>query len=67
MLKQYAKYHYGIKKCIEGDGCYAHDGWVLDENYRPLKYIYRASANYICDQLNKAHSGRVKFYVARFD
>lgn len=66
MLKQYAKYHYGIKKHIKGDG-YAYDGWVLDKYYKPLKYIYRASANYMCDQLNKAHSGRVKFYVARYD
>ena len=66
MLKQYAKYHYGIKKHTKGDGC-DYDCWVLDANYRPLKYIYLASANYMCDQLNKAHSGRVKFYVVRYE
>lgn len=66
MLKQYAKYHYGIKKHIKGDG-YNNDCRVLDANYKPLKYIYKASANYMCEQLNKAHSGRVKFYVVRYD
>lgn len=66
MLKQNAKYHYGIKKHTKGDG-YMYDCWVLDANHIPLKYIYRASANYMCDQLNKAHSGRVKFYVARYE
>ena len=29
MLKQYTKYHYGIKKHIKGDG-YDYDCWVLD-------------------------------------
>lgn len=38
MLKQYAKYHYGIKKHTNGTG-YDNDCWVLDSNYRPLKYI----------------------------
>ena len=66
MLKQYAKYHYGIKKHIKDDA-YDHDCWMLDTNYRPLKYIYRSSADYICNQLNQAHSGRLKFYVARYD
>lgn len=66
MLKQYAKYHYGIKKHTKGDA-YEYDCLVLDVNYLPLKYIYRASADYMCDQLNKAHSGRVKFYVVRYD
>lgn len=66
MLKQYAKYHYGIKKHTKGDG-YMDDCWVLDANYRPLKYIYKASADYMCEQLNKAHSGRVEFYVERYD
>lgn len=66
MLKQYAKYHYGIKKHIKGTG-YDNDCWVLDSNYRPLKYIYRASANYMCEQLNKVYSGGLKFYVVRYD
>ena len=66
MLKQYAKYHYRIKKHTKGDG-YANDCWVLDANYKPLKYIYKASADYMCWQLNKAHSGRIKFYVVRYD
>ena len=66
MLKQNAKYHYGIKKHTKGDA-YEYDCWVLDADYRPLKYIYRASADYMCNQLNKAHSGRVKFYVVRYD
>lgn len=66
MLKQYAKYHYGIKKHIPGDG-YDHDCWVLGDNYLPLKYIYRASANFMCEELNKAHRDRLKFYVARCD
>lgn len=66
MYKKDARYHYGIKKHIKGDG-YDRDCWVLNESYRPLKYIYRASADYMCSELNKAHSGRVKFYVARYD
>ena len=66
MYKKDALYHYGIKKHIKGDG-YDHDCWVLSESYRPLKYIYRASADYMCGELNRAHSGRVKFYVARYD
>ena len=66
MLKKDARYHYGIKKHIKGDG-YDHDCWVLDEKYFPLKYIYRASADYMCSELNRVHSGRVKFYVARYD
>ena len=64
MLKQYAKYHYGIKKHTKGD-IYVNDCWVLGPNYKPLKYIYKSSANYMCEQLNQTHSGRVKFYVAR--
>lgn len=66
MLKQYAKYHYGIKKHIKGDS-YENDCLVLDSNYKPLKYIYKSSANYMCEQLNQAHSGRMKFYVVRYD
>lgn len=66
MLKKDAHYHYGIKRHTKGDG-YDYDCWVLDDKYRPLKYIYRASANFMCEELNKAHRGRVKFYVARCD
>lgn len=66
MLKQYAKYHYGIKKHIKGDS-YEYDCWVLDANYKPLKYIYKASANYKCDQLNKHIPDGIKFYVVRYD
>lgn len=66
MLKKDARYHYGIKKHIKGRG-YDTDCWVLDEKYMPVKYIYRASANFMCEELNKAHSGRLKFYVARYD
>lgn len=66
MLKKDAHYHYGIKKHTKGDG-YDSDCWVLGADYLPLKYIYRASADFICSELTKAHSGRVKFYVARCD
>lgn len=66
MLKKDARYHYGIKKHIKGTG-YDNDCWVLNEKYLPLLYIYKASANYMCDQLNQAHSGRMKFYVVRYD
>ena len=50
----------------KGDG-YDYDCWVLDDKYMPLRYIYRASANFMCSELNKAHRGRVKFYVVRCD
>lgn len=66
MLKKNARYHYGIKKHIKGDA-YNNDCYVLDENYKILKYVYRASANFMCEQLNEAHSGRCKFYVVRYD
>ena len=66
MLKKDARYHYGIKRHTKGDG-YDYDSWVLDEKYKPLKYIYRASADFMCSELNKAHRGRVKFYVVRCD
>lgn len=66
MYKKDARYHYGIKKHIKGTWR-DEDCWVLGENYLPVKYIYRASANFICEELNKAHRGRVNFYVARCD
>ena len=66
MLKKDARYLYGIKRHTKGDG-YDYDCWVLDDKYMPLKYIYRASATFMCDELNKAHRGRVKFYVVRCD
>ena len=66
MYKKDARYHYGIKKHTKGDG-YDYDCWVLGSDYLPLKYIYRASADFICSELTKAHSGRIKFYVARYD
>lgn len=66
MFKKDARYHYGIKKHIKGRG-YDTDCWVLNDKYMPVKYIYRASANFMCEELNKAHSGRLKFYVARYD
>ena len=66
MYKKDARYHYGIKKHIKGDG-YEYDCWVLGSDYLPLKYIYRARASFMCNELNKAHRGRIKFYVARYD
>ena len=66
MYKKDARYHYGIKKHIKGDG-YQYDCWVLGSDYLPLKYIYRASASFMCNELNNAHRGRIKFYVARYD
>ena len=66
MYKKDAKHHYGIKKHTYGE-IYEYDCWVLDTNYKPLKYIYKASANYMCEHLNMVHYGRAKFYVARYD
>ena len=66
MHKKDARYYYGIKKHIKGTW-YEEDCWVLGENYLPLKYVYRASANFMCEELNKAHRGRVKFYVVRYN
>ena len=66
MYKKDAIYHYGIKKHTYGDS-YENDCWVLDSDYRPLNYIYKASAIYMRDQLNKIHYGRAKFYVVRYD
>ena len=65
MLKQYVKHHYGIKKHTCGDG-YMYDCWVVGDDYLPLKYIYRQSAEYICNELQKK-TNDYKFYVARFD
>ena len=66
MLKSEARFHYGIMKHIKGQ-FHADDCLVLGENYLPLSYIYKASADYMCDQLNKAHSGRCSFKVVRLD
>lgn len=57
---------YGIKKHIKGS-FYDEDCLVIDEHYHVLSYIYKESANYMCEQLNKAHSGRIKFYVVRMN
>ena len=66
MLKKDARYHYGIMKHTKGSG-YDKDCLVLGPDYMPLRYIYRASADHICSELNKAHSNRLKFYVVRCD
>lgn len=65
MLKQDARYHYGIKKHTCGDG-YMYDCWVVGDDYLPLKYIYRQSAEYVCNELQKK-TNDYKFYVARFE
>lgn len=66
MLKKDARYYYGILKHNKGSA-YRDDYLVTDENYRTLKYIYRASANYMAEQLTKAHNGRCTFTVVRLD
>lgn len=65
MLKQYAKYHYGIKKHTCGTS-YSEDCRVLDDNYRPLRYLYRQSAEFISNELQKKNK-HVKYYVARYE
>ena len=65
MYKKDAKYHYGIKKHTCGDG-YMNDCWVLGPNCLPLKYIYRESAEYMCEQLQKKNT-KCKYYVVRYD
>lgn len=65
MLKQNAKHHYGIKKHTCGDG-YMYDCWILGPNCLPLTFIYKASANYMCEQLQKNNT-KCKFYVVRYD
>lgn len=66
MNKNEVTNHYGIMKHIKGD-FYDNDCLVLGPDYRPLKYIYRASADYMCSELNRAHSGRQSYYVVRCD
>ena len=65
MLKKDARYHYGIKKHICGTA-YRNDFWVTGDGYRPLSFIYRQSAEHICNGFQKIdkHS---KYYVARLD
>lgn len=65
MYKKNAKYHYGIKKHTRGDG-YMYDCWVVGDDYLPLKYIYRQSAEYVCNELQKK-TNDYKFYVVRYD
>ena len=65
MYKKDARFHYGIKKHICGDG-YMYDCWVLGPNCLPLIFIYKASANYMCEQLQKNNT-KCKFYVVRYD
>ena len=59
-------HRYGIMIHRKGTS-YEDDYLVTDENYRTLKYIYRASANYMAEQLTKAHNGRCTFTVVRLD
>ena len=66
MLKKDARFHYGILCHRKGES-YADDYLVTDDKYKPLKYVYRASANYMAEQLTKAHSGRCRFTVVRLD
>lgn len=65
MYKKDAKHHYGIKKYTCGDG-YMYDCWVLGPNCLPLKYIYRESAEYKCNELQKK-TNKYKYYVVRYD
>ena len=65
MLKRDALYHYGIKKHIWGEA-HMSDCWVLGPNCLPLTFIYKASANYMCEQLQKNNT-KCKFYVVRYD
>lgn len=65
MYKKNAKYHYGIKKHTCGDG-YMYDCWVLGSNGIPLSYIYRQSAEFVCNELQKK-TNDYKFYVVRCD
>lgn len=65
MYKKDAKYHYGIKKHTCGDG-YMYDCWVVGDDYLPLKYIYRQSAEFVCNELQRK-TNDYKFYVARYD
>ena len=65
MLKQNAKYHYGIKKHICGTA-YINDFFVTGLDFKPLSYIYKESANFICEELQKKDT-RSRYYVARLD
>lgn len=65
MLKKDARFHYGIKKHVCGTA-YRDDYWVTGDDYRPLTFIYKQSADFICNEYQKKdkHS---KYYVARLD
>lgn len=65
MLKKDAKYHYGIKKHTCGTS-YSEDCWMLGDDYLPILFIYKASANYMCEKFQKANK-HAKYYVARYD
>ena len=65
MLKQNARYHYGIKKHICGTA-YENDFFVVNENGKILSFIYKASANYMCSVLQQ-NDVNSKYYVARLD
>ena len=65
MLKQNARCHYGIKKHICGTA-YENDFFVVNENMKPLSFIYKASANYMCSVLQQ-NDVNSKYYVARLD
>lgn len=65
MLKKDARFHYGIKKHTCGDG-YMYDCLVCGKDYQPLKYIYRQSAEFISNELQKKNK-HVKYYVVRLD
>lgn len=57
---------FGILRHNKGDS-YDNDYLVIDKYYKPLRYVYRASAEYMAGELTKAHSGRCKFTVVRLD
>ena len=65
MYKKDARFHYGIKKHTFGDG-YMYDCWVVGDDYLPLKYVYRQSAEFISNELQKKNK-HVRYYVVRYD
>lgn len=65
MLLKAAKYHWGIKKHICGTA-YVNDFFVFDSDFKPLAYVYKESANFMCNELQKKDN-KSKYYVARLD
>lgn len=65
MLKKDARFHYGILKHRLGDK-YENDCLMLSDDYKPISFIYRESAQYQMECYKKKYPN-CTFKIVRLD